>query len=85
MSDSHDLDEAERDLMLYLGIRVVASQLHADPRSCADALDVFAERGESQLEWTATDAWLRVAGKVIVHAARDWLHWMAHRPDPTLN
>jgi len=69
MSDSHDLDEAERDLMLYLGIRVVASQLHADPRSCADALDVFAERGESQLEWTASD----------------WLHWMAHRPDPTLN
>jgi hypothetical protein len=79
------LDDHELDLIRWLAIYTIATQMDATPEAVAAALDQFAAEGRSVLRWTATDAYLEVAGHPLVHCARDWLHFMAHRPNPAMN
>jgi hypothetical protein len=44
-----------------------------------DALGVVAEDGNVTLRGDDENVWLLIRGKVIVHAARDWLEWMTPR------
>jgi hypothetical protein len=79
------LDDLERGLLLRLAIRNLATQTGADEQTAADALDHFTERGEVTIEGDGRDVYLKVKGHTHIHAARDWLYYMAHRPDPALN
>ncbi len=88
MTDRHPpLDDRERDLLLYLAIRTICAQTGDPPEAIADVLDEFCADGLVGIARNATDAVLTVCGRVIVHAERDWLAWMAHRPtaDPAMN
>lgn len=71
------LTDPERNLMLRLAIRLVASQMGWPEQRAADALDECARDGDIRLLWTRTDARLIVCDNPLVHAQRDWLAFHA--------
>jgi hypothetical protein len=75
--DPSGLTDAERLLLLYLGIRTVAAQAGCTPEDAAAALDHFAAQGRSFITGDRFDVYLEVAGHVIVHAERVWLRAMS--------
>jgi hypothetical protein len=70
---------------MRLAIENLCQQFGCDAQTAADALDHFTERGEVTIEGEGIDVYVKVKGHVHIHAERDWLHHMAHRPDPGLN
>jgi hypothetical protein len=79
------LTDAERSLLLYLGIRTIAAQTGGDTKAAADALDHFAAQGRSVIRGDRRDVYLVIAGHVIVHAERTWLRATAHQGNPRDN
>jgi hypothetical protein len=86
------LDDRERGLLAYLAIRTICAQTGDSEQATADVLDEFAADGLVSIYRNATDCYLCVRDQdgedhVIVHAERDWLSWMAHRPTgaPAMN
>jgi len=80
------LDDHERSLLCHLAVQVVAAQTGEGFDDTAAALDALAAEGQIAIWRDGTDAVLTICDQVIVHAERDWLRFMAHRPaDPALN
>jgi hypothetical protein len=77
MNFDRPLVELEVLLMSRLAAYSVAFQTGASADDTTDALAEVAERGEAEIQWDATDAFLLVGGHVIVHASRDWLAYTA--------
>lgn len=72
------LTDAERSLLLYLAVRTIADQMPGwTHERAATALDELAERGEVHLRGDAVDVHVRVRGRDLVHATREWLSFMA--------
>jgi hypothetical protein len=76
-----DLTTIERDLLAHLTVLTIQSQLKTPWRHSydrvADALGEIANDGEVDLVGNDRDVWVYIRGRVIVHAARDWLRWQA--------
>jgi hypothetical protein len=78
-----DLTDQERDLLGHLTVLTVQRSLQRSRPWARDydrvsvALESIAEDGMVKLVGNATDVWVIVAGRPIVHAARDWLRWTA--------
>ena len=72
------LTDRERSLLCYLAVRTIASQTGADEQTAADALDQLAAEGRVAISGDRHDIYLVAAGNSIVHAARDWLRYMAY-------
>jgi hypothetical protein len=77
MNFDRPLVELETLLMCRLAAYSVAFQTGASEDDATDALGEIAERGEAEIRWDATDAFLLVAGHVLIHCARDWLAYNA--------
>jgi hypothetical protein len=74
-----DLTTVERDLLAHLTTLTIQSQLKP-ARSydrVSDALGELAGEGQVLLRGDDRDVYVLICGRVIVHAARDWLRWMA--------
>jgi hypothetical protein len=71
------LVEPETLLMCRLAAHSVAFQTGVSPDDASNALGEIAERGEVGIQWDATDAFLIVAGHVLIHASREWLAYNA--------
>jgi hypothetical protein len=74
-----DLTDRERDLLAHLLTMTVQTQLKParSYERVSDALAAIADDGQVELRGDDQDVYVLVAGRVIVHAARDWLKWMA--------
>jgi hypothetical protein len=73
------LTARERDLLAWLTVRTIAPQLahaHTHEDLC-DALGALADEGQVLLRADDANVWVLICGRVIVHAARDWLRWAA--------
>ena len=71
------LTDPERSLLAYLAARTVADQVPCPLDQAGAALKDLAGRGLVYAHGDAYDAYLTVDGHEIVHAARDWLAFMA--------
>jgi hypothetical protein len=71
------LVEPEVFMMCRLAAHSVAYQIGVSPDDVTNTLAEIAEQGEAEIHWDATDAFLLVAGHVIIHCARDWLAYNA--------
>jgi hypothetical protein len=71
------LTDPERSLLAYLAVWVVVEQTGATKRQAVDALEQFAERGETVIEGDDYDVYLKVAGRVLVHISREDLAFTA--------
>lgn len=74
-----DLTDTERDLLAHLTTLTIQRQLK--PARSYDrvsvALGEIANDGDVILRGDDQDVYVLIRGRVIVHAARDWLRWMA--------
>jgi hypothetical protein len=71
------LIDAERDLLAFLTIRTISSQLGCTDELAAEALDDMAGRGEVFYRGNFFDAYVTVRGRDLVHCTREWLSFMA--------
>jgi ribosomal silencing factor RsfS len=71
------LTNRERDFLAHLTTLTIARQVPHGYAAVAEALDQLAGEGQVRLRADDENVWVLVAGKVIVHAARDWLAWAA--------
>ena len=71
------LTNRERDYLAHLTVVVVARQVPHSYAAVAEALDSLAGEGQVRLRADDDNVWVLIAGRVIVHAARDWLRWAA--------
>jgi hypothetical protein len=86
VSGHSGLDDDERRLLMRLTIENLCRQFEGcTPELAAACLDHFSERGEVTIEGDQRDVYVKVVDHVHIHAERDWLYYMAHRPDPGLN
>jgi hypothetical protein len=71
----------QRDFLAYLTVITIQPQLKParSHQRIADALGELAERGEVLLRADDDNVWVIICGRVIVHAARDWLEWATQR------
>ena len=65
-------------MLLWLAVQNLCRQTGCDELTAAAALDHFAELGEVHTRGDQEDVYLEVCGAVHIHAARDWLRYMAH-------
>jgi hypothetical protein len=77
MNFDRPLVELEVLLMSRLAAYSVAFQTGASPEDATNALGEIAAQGEAEIQWDATDAFLLVAGHVLIHCSRDWLAYNA--------
>jgi hypothetical protein len=73
------LTKPQRDLLAHLTTLNIQRQLPGE-RTYAEVLDALADlEDDGQVRVQADDdsIWVYIAGQSIVHAARDWLEWMA--------
>jgi hypothetical protein len=74
-----DLTTTERDLLAHLTTLTIQRQLK--PARSYDrvsvALGEIANDGQVLLRGDDHDVYVLICGRVIVHAARDWLRWHA--------
>ncbi len=75
------LTAQECHLLRILAVAVVAHQGNCPHEIAAQALDQYAAEGTISIDADDTDANLRIDGKVIVHATRDWLAFHAEHPE----
>jgi hypothetical protein len=73
-----DLTNGERDLLAHLTILTIQRQLKParSYERVSVALGELADDGQVLLRGDQDDVYVVIAGRVIVHAARDWLRWM---------
>jgi hypothetical protein len=73
------LTDSHRDALAHLTTITIQRQLHPErPWSyerVSEALDSIADDGEITLRADDHNVWVFICGRVIVHAARDWLEW----------
>jgi hypothetical protein len=72
------LTDRERSLLMRLAVANLCRQTGCAESTAAEALDHFAELGESHIVGDRLDVYVVVCGAVHIHAARDWLRWAAH-------
>jgi len=75
------LTNPQRDFLAHLTVVTIQPQLKP-PRPYAaicDALGELADQGEVVLRADDANVWVLILGRVIVHAARDWLEWATER------
>jgi hypothetical protein len=74
-----DLTTSERDLLAHLTTLVLQDQLKParSYNRVSEALGELADDGDVLLRGDDRDVFVLIRGRVIVHAARDWLRWMA--------
>jgi hypothetical protein len=78
-----DLTGGERDLLAHLAVLVIQQGLvktkpwARDYAVVAGALGELAADGQVELIGDDQDVWVVIRGRVITHAARDWLRWTA--------
>jgi hypothetical protein len=75
------LTDLQRDFLAYLTVITIQPQLKHEQSfdDVCDALGEMAGEGEVRLLGDQEDVYVVIAGRVIVHAARDWLEWMTPR------
>lgn len=75
------LTDPQRDFLAHLSTLTVQAQLKPERsyERVSDALGELAGAGEVLLRADDQNVWVVVHGRVIVHAARDWLEWAAQR------
>jgi len=73
------LTNRERDLLAHLSTITVQRQLKParSYQRVSDALAEIAEDGQVLLRADDANVYVVICGRVIVHAARDWLRWAA--------
>jgi hypothetical protein len=74
-----DLTGIERDLLAHLSVLTIQCQLKP-ARSyevISSVLAELADEGQVKLLGDDQDVYVVIRGRVIVHAARDWLRWHA--------
>jgi hypothetical protein len=69
------LTARERDFLAHLTTLTVARQIPHGYDAVSEALGELADEGYVKLRADDGNVWVLVAGRVIVHAARDWLRW----------
>ena len=69
------LTNRERDFLAHLTTLTIAKQVPHGYDAVSEALEALAGEGEVRLRADDDNVWVLVAGRVIVHAARDWLRW----------
>jgi hypothetical protein len=74
-----DLTDRERDLLAHLTVLTIQTQLKPTRsyERVSVALAEIADDGRVKLRGDDQDVYVVICGRVIVHAARDWLRWMA--------
>jgi hypothetical protein len=74
-----DLTDRERDLLAHLTVLTIQRQLKParSYERISVALAEIAENGDVLLRGDDDDVYVLILGRVIVHAARDWLRWTA--------
>jgi hypothetical protein len=79
-----DLTTTERDLLAHLSVLTMLPQMQRlkpdrgyTYQRVSDALAEIADDGDVTLLGDERDVYVLVRGRVIVHAARDWLRWHA--------
>jgi hypothetical protein len=74
-----DLTDRERDLLAHLTVLTIQRQLKPERsyERVSNALAAIADDGQVILRGDDLDVYVLICGRVIVHAARDWLRWHA--------
>jgi hypothetical protein len=74
-----DLTDRERDLLAHLTTLTIQRQLKParSYERVSAALGELADDGDVLLRGDDRDVYVVIRGRVIVHAARDWLRWAA--------
>ena len=75
------LTDPQRDFLAHLSVLCIQRQLKP-PRpydAISDALGELAGDGHVELRADDRNVWVLILGRVIVHAARDWLEWATER------
>lgn len=74
-----DLTNGERDLLAHLTTLTIQRQLKParSYQRVSVALGELAGEGDVLLRGDERDVYVLIRGRVIVHAARDWLRWTA--------
>jgi hypothetical protein len=75
------LTTPQRDFLAHLSVLCIQRQLKP-PRSyerVSDALGELAGEGHVELRADNHNVYVLILGRVIVHAARDWLEWATQR------
>jgi hypothetical protein len=72
-----DLTNGERDLLAHLTTLTITRQVRHDYDTVSRVLGELADDGQVILRGDDRDVFVVIAGRVIVHAARNWLRWMA--------
>lgn len=74
-----DLTNTERDLLAHLAALTIQRQLKParSYQRVSVALGELADEGDVLLRGDDRDVYVVIRGRVIVHAARDWLRWTA--------
>jgi hypothetical protein len=75
------LTDPQRDLLAHLTTIVCRDQLKPEHtyEGVEDALSQIERDGDITLRGDDANVWVLVLGRVIVHAERDWLEWMAQQ------
>jgi hypothetical protein len=71
----------ERDLLAHLTTITIQRQLKParSYERVSEALGEIADDGQVLLRADDDNVWVLICGRVIVHAARDWLEWATRR------
>lgn len=75
------LTDPQRDFLAHLSVITIQPQLKP-PRSyerISDALGELAGEGHVELRADDHNVYVLILGRVIVHAARDWLEWATEK------
>jgi len=72
------LTTRERDFLAHLSTITIQAQLKPERsyERISEALGELAEAGEVLLRADHENVYVVIHGRVIVHAARDWLRWV---------
>jgi hypothetical protein len=75
------LTDPQRDFLAHLTVITIQPQLKPvrSYERISDALGELASEGEVLLRADDRNVWVIICGRVIVHAARDWLEWATDR------
>lgn len=65
----------ERDFLAHLTTVTIARQVPHGYAAVSEALEQLGGEGHVKLRADDGNVYVVVAGRVIVHAARDWLRW----------
>jgi len=75
------LTDPQRDFLAHLSTLCIQRQLKPERsyERVSDALGELADEGDVILRGDDHNVYVLVHGRVIVHAARDWLEWATQR------